>query len=100
VSKAMLALKTAEGVGIDGAQFVVDGEQVQGTGELGGLPAMALTGAFRSGVKGTHSVTATAAGALGPAPTVPPGASQAALDEGKVIDVLFYVEYTVAAASS
>jgi Tc toxin complex TcA C-terminal TcB-binding domain/Neuraminidase-like domain len=103
VKKATLALKTADGLAVDGVQLVVDGEQVQGltpSDALGGLPAKELTGAFKRGVKGTHSVTITAAGALGPAPAVPPGAPQGALDGGKVVDVLFYVEYTVATAPS
>jgi len=103
VKKATLALKTADGLAVDGVQLVVDGEQVQGltpSDALGGLPAKELRGAFKRGVKGTHSVTITAAGALGPAPAVPPGAPQGALDGGKVVDVLFYVEYTVATAPS
>jgi hypothetical protein len=101
VSKAMLALKTSTGMKLDGVQFVVHGEQVQGfapADELGGLPAKRLAGTLSKAVTGAHTIAVAAAGVLGPAPSS--GTVQIALDGGKIVDVLLYVEYTVTTASS
>jgi hypothetical protein len=96
VSKAILALRTAADAEVDGVQFVVDGETVQGFApaeELGGVPAKGLTGAFTRTVKGTHSVSIKVSGALGSTPAQ--GGAATTLDRDKLVDLLIYVEYTV-----
>lgn len=98
VTETRVALKTAEGVSIDGVELVVDGDTVEGfvvDGDLGGLPSKKLdsTKVFTKAVKKVHKVAVSAAGGLGSAPQ---SGDFAALDAEKLLDILVYVRFNVA----
>jgi hypothetical protein len=95
VTKAKLLLKTSAGAGTDGMRLMVDGETAEKfevDEALGKLRVKDLGGAFRNALRGKHTMVLGAPGVLEPTPPVRGGA---VVDQVKLVDVMFYVEYRV-----
>lgn len=96
VSKAVLLLRTA-GESPGTFQVSVDGQAVTGfipDATLGNLHGRPLPAAFSGNLRGAHVLTIDDPGTLAPA-TRPPG-DTSAVDAEKLLDVLLYLEMSVA----
>jgi hypothetical protein len=99
VGTAKLVLRTPAGQTAGGVSLGVDATNAAGfthDPDLGGLYTADVTTAFSTGLLGERMLTVHAAGDLAPNP-VPPGDPSVA-DAGNLLDVLLYVELTLAGA--
>ncbi len=87
-----LLAKTKQGVSVGAFSLSLDGAQVTGfapNAAFGGLATQEAPVALRSNLLGTHSLRVNAAGGLAPT------SAGSALDDGKLLDLLLYLEFTV-----
>jgi hypothetical protein len=95
VESASLVLRTRENQTVNGVAFTFNTSDQQGFSalpRLGGLRASDLKPALAAGLLKEHSLKVMTAGDL--APAAQPG-DPSALDAGKLLDVLLYVEFRV-----
>jgi hypothetical protein len=96
-SAAKLVLAPAAGQAVTGVKIKVNQQELSGfsaDATLGGLASMEATAAIGPAFLREHVLTVTAPGALAPADPV--AGDLSALDEGKLEDILVYVEYRLA----
>jgi len=97
VVRAVLGLKARPGQSIAGLTLAVRDTPFNvfaADAQLGSLPATNLGAVFGAGVLGRHQFRVVAAGALAPDAPIP--GDQSAIDDGKLLDVILFVEYRVA----
>jgi len=96
VNKALLALKTAEGQGVNNFTVSIDGVSYTDFTEdtqMGGLKSKDLGSLFSSAILGEHSFIITNAGEL--APDSPAPSDNSAVDSEKLTDIYLYLEYGI-----
>jgi Tc toxin complex TcA C-terminal TcB-binding domain/Neuraminidase-like domain/Salmonella virulence plasmid 28.1kDa A protein len=94
--QAMIAIQLAEHSTLAGTSLTVNQTPVTDFGQdLGGLPAAKLSANVPAGVLGRYEIAVGKAGAL--APPGPREASGRAIAEGRLLDLLLYLDYTVEA---
>lgn len=94
VARAVVLLKTKSGTPPSNFQMKVDGTVLEGfTKNLGDLPGQQLPAGFTAKLLGQHTVAIEAAGDLGPDAS---SGDTSAVDVSELIDILIYLEYTLA----
>jgi Tc toxin complex TcA C-terminal TcB-binding domain/Neuraminidase-like domain len=99
VTTAKLLLRTAASQTVENFSITIDGTSVTGFAvdpDMGNLWSSDVSTVFAAGMFGDHPMTVRSAGNLAP-DTPQPGIS-AAIDDTKLLDVVLYVEYQLAAA--
>jgi Tc toxin complex TcA C-terminal TcB-binding domain/Neuraminidase-like domain len=97
VTTAQLVLRTSASQTAGSFALAVDGTSITGFSAdpaLGGLWSSDATAVFSAGLLGDHTITVTNAASLAPDPTQ--AGVSAAIDDTKLLDVMLYVEYTLA----
>ncbi|MFB9235537.1 neuraminidase-like domain-containing protein [Plantactinospora siamensis] len=97
VTTAKLVLRTPPGQTVSGVSVGIDATVAGGFTRdpaLADLYTADVTAAFAAGLLGERTLTVRAAGDLAPSPQ-PPG-DPSAVDDGKLLDVLLYLEVTLA----
>jgi hypothetical protein len=94
VERALVLLRTWNAAVPTGFQLTIDGATARTftkAGQPGELPGQDLPSAFRSNLRGTHTLSVAAAGNLAPAARTPDDPST--IDPEKLLDILLYVEF-------
>jgi hypothetical protein len=97
VTTAQLVLRTSASQTAGSFALAVDGTSITGFSAdpaLGGLWSSDATAVFSAGLLGDHTITVTNAASLAPDPTQ--AGVSAAIDDTRLLDVMLYVEYTLA----